>query len=143
MSGEQEAGSREQIGQRLRIRSIGVGRKAEFTAAKACLIVVSLASTTFAQTPFSFDDIQFWVGSGANRAAVAIDWHENTIEPPALVWGYRWDGIAHGNDMLTAIVAADPRFFAKLGGTRSDPNAVYGLGYDADGDGEFAIDDDT
>ena len=45
--------------------------------------------------------------------------------------------------MLTAIVAADPRLFAKLGGSRNDPDAVYGIGYDADGDGEFAIDDDT
>jgi hypothetical protein len=45
--------------------------------------------------------------------------------------------------MLTAVVAADPRLFAKLGGNRSNANAVYGLGYDADGDGEFAIDDDT
>jgi hypothetical protein len=122
---------------------LGVGRKAESTAGKASLLFLLLASTTYAQTPFSFDDIQFWVGSGANRAAVAIDWFENQAEPPALVWGYRWDGIAYGNDMLTAIVAADPRLFAKLGGTRSNANAVYGLGYDADGDGEFAIDDDT
>jgi hypothetical protein len=92
---------------------------------------------------FTFDDIQFWVGSGVNRAAVAIDWIENQAEPPALVWGYRWNGIAHGNDMLTAIVAADPRLFAKLGGSRDDTSAVYGIGYDADGDGQFAIDDDT
>ena len=124
-------------------RILGVGRKAESTAAKTCIIVVSLASTTFAQTPFSFDDIQFWVGAGDNRAAVAIDWHEHQAEPPALVWGFRWDGIAHGSDMFTAVVAADPRLFAKLGGTRSNPDAVYGIGYDANGDGEFAIDDDT
>jgi hypothetical protein len=43
--------------------------------------------------------------------------------------------------MLSAIVAADPRLFAKLGGTRANPNAVYGLGYDADGDGQFGTDD--
>ena len=92
---------------------------------------------------FSFDDIDFWVGSGANRAALVIDWVENSAEPPALAWGFRWDGTAHGNDMLTAIVAADPRVFAKLGGTPANPNAVFGLGYDADGDGEFGIDDGT
>ena len=95
-----------------------------------------------AQT-FSFDDIQFWVGSGANRAALVIDWVETSTEPPALAWGYRWNGIAHGNDLLAAIVAADPRLFAKLGGTPANSNAVYGLGYDADGDGEFGIDDGT
>jgi hypothetical protein len=102
-----------------------------------------LASTTYAQAPFSFDDIHFWVGSGQNRAAVAIDWYENQAEPPALVWGYRWDGAAHGNDMLTAVIAADPRLFAKLGGSRGNASAVYGIGYDANGDGQFAIDDGT
>jgi hypothetical protein len=122
---------------------VGVGRKAESTAAKVCLILLLLASTTFAQNPFSFDDIQFWAGTGANRAALAIDWYENQLEPPALVWGYRWDGTAHGSDMLTAVIAADPRLFGKLGGSRGDPNAVYGIGYDANGDGRFAIDDDT
>ena len=84
---------------------------------------------------FSFDDIEFWVGNGANRAALVIDWVENAADPPALAWGYRWDGAAKGRDMLTALVAADPRLFAKLGGTPGSPVAVYGLGYDADGDG--------
>ncbi len=139
-SGERGAGSEERV---VRVGPFGVGRQAESTAGNACLILLLLTSTTLAQAEFSFDDIQFWVGTGAKRAAVAIDWYENQTEPPALVWGYRWDGIAHGDDMLTAVVAADPRLFAKLGGSRNDPDAVYGIGYDADGDGEFAIDDDT
>ena len=50
--------------------------------------------------PFTFDDIEFWVGTGANRAALVIDWLENSNEPPALVWGYRWNGTATGRDML-------------------------------------------
>jgi hypothetical protein len=91
----------------------------------------------------SFDDIEFWVGTGANRSALVIDWVESTADPPALVWGYRWDGAAKGRDMLTAIVAADPRLFAKLGGTPANPVAVYGLGYDADDDGVFGVDDGT
>ena len=37
--------------------------------------------------------------------------------------------------MLAAVIAADPRLYGKLGGTRSDLNAVYGIGYDANGDG--------
>jgi hypothetical protein len=93
--------------------------------------------------PFSFDDIDFWVGSGANRAALVIDWIEDSTEPPALAWGYRWDGVARGRDMLLAIVTADPRLYAKLGGTPANPNAVYGLGYDANNDGQFGIDDGT
>ncbi len=93
-------------------------------------------------TPFSFDDIKYWVGSGTNRAAIAIDWTDTSTQPPALVWGYRWDGVKHGSDMLTAIVADDSRLFAKLGGTPTN-RAVYGLGYDANNNGQFGIDDDT
>jgi hypothetical protein len=72
-----------------------------------------------------------------------IDWKEDATQPPALAWGFRWDGTATGATMLKAIVADDPRLFAKLGGTAASPSAVYGLGYDADGDGVFGIDDNT
>jgi hypothetical protein len=93
-------------------------------------------------TPFTFDDIEFWAGSGSNRAALAIDWDDESTEPPALVWGYRWNGSARGSDMFTAIVAADPRLFAKLGTSPSN-RALYGVGYDANGNGEFDINDET
>src|SRR4029078_4101914 len=92
---------------------------------------------------FSFDDIKYWVGSGSNRAARAIDWSDGSSQPPALVWGFRWDGAATGAKMLSAIVADDPWLFAKVGGTPPNPSAVYGLGYDANHDGAFAIDDGT
>jgi hypothetical protein len=113
----------------------------------AYIIAITVACV-FATGParvdaFSFDDINFLVGSGTNQAALVIDWVEGAAEPPALAWGYRWDGEARGRDMLLAIVAADPRLFAKLGGTHANPNAVYGLGYDADNDGQFGIDDGT
>ena len=45
--------------------------------------------------------------------------------------------------MLMAIVAADDRLFAKVGGSLASPVAVYGLGYDANADGQFALDDNT
>jgi hypothetical protein len=86
---------------------------------------------------FDFDDVEFWVGSGANRAAVAIDWVEDSTAEPALVWGYRWDESASGRDMLMAVVAADDRLFAKLGNSAANPVRLYGLGYDADDDGDF------
>ena len=95
------------------------------------------------QRPFSFDDIHYLgrhrkqsgrsrdrLGRGLYRAA-----------SPRV--GICWDGAAHGNNMLSAIVAADPRLYAKLGGTAADPAAVYGLGYDANNDGEFGLNDDT
>jgi hypothetical protein len=90
----------------------------------------------------SFDDVEFWVGSGDNRAVVVIDWFKDSTDEPALVWGFRWDGAATGQTMLNAIVAADPRLFAKSEGHGALGSAIYGLGYD-DSDGEFALDDDT
>jgi hypothetical protein len=45
--------------------------------------------------------------------------------------------------MLTAVLAADDRLFAKLGGSAGNPVAVYGLGYDADDDGLFGVNDGT
>jgi hypothetical protein len=111
----------------------------------ACVFAVLAVfpACTACADAFSFDDIDFWVSSGANRAALVIDWVEGSTEPPALAWGYRWDGEQRGRDMLLAIIAADPRLYAKLGGTPTNPNAVYGLGYDADNDGQFGIDDGT
>jgi hypothetical protein len=60
-----------------------------------------------------------------------------------MAWGYRWDGLATGRDMLLDIVAADDRLFAKLGDNASNPIRIFGIGYDADDDGVFGIDDDT
>ena len=91
----------------------------------------------------SLDDIEFWVGAGANRAGLVIDWAEGSDEPAALAWGYRWDGTATGRDMLVAVLTADDRLFAKLGGSHTNPVSVYGIGYDANGAGAFGLDDGT
>lgn len=63
---------------------------------------------------FSMDDILFWVGEGAKRAALVIEWHDGKT-PDALVWGYRFDGEKTGFDMLYDVVAADPRLSIILG----------------------------
>lgn len=107
----------------------------------ACLIATAVLSSS--ARAFTFDDIEFWVGHGANRAAVVIDWSDTTTDPPALVWGFRWDGTAFGRDMLKAVVAADDRLFAKIGGPIANPVAIYGLGYDANDDSQFALDDNS
>jgi hypothetical protein len=105
--------------------------------ATIAFVCTQIIAATASAEPFSFDDIQFWVGEGANRSALAIDWVEDSSQPPALVWGYRWDGTATGRDMLLAIVEADDRLFAKLGNSPANPVRLYGLGYDTDNDGEF------
>ena len=40
-------------------------------------------------------DIQLWAGTGANEAAMVIDWNDGKSDE-SLVWGYRWDGSATG-----------------------------------------------
>lgn len=111
----------------------------EFTARAArglgcgvlATIVVTVAGGTQAAT---FDDIDFWVGSGANEAALVIDWNDGK-SPESLLWGYRWDGSATGEDMLTAVVAADSRLYATLGVDTGFGTPVYGLGYNLDNGG--------
>jgi hypothetical protein len=107
------------------------------------LALLAATNSAVAGAVTSFDDVTYWVGSGANRAAMAIDWDGASGADPSLVWGYQWDGAASGEDMFRAIVNADPRLFAKIesyGGGLGV--AVYGFGYD-DGDGQFALDDGT
>ncbi len=96
-----------------------------------------------AGTVRSLADIEFWVGSGPNQAALAIDWQGQSPESESLVWGYRWDGTATTADMLLDIVRADPRMYAKTGPVGSLGLAVYGLGYDASADAEFQLNDGT
>ncbi len=91
----------------------------------------------------SFDDIQFWVGSGNNRAAIAIDWDDTSTTDEALVWGYRWDGLRTGADMLQAVRETDARLFSKQSAPGSSGFVLYGLGYDLDNDSEFGITDGT
>lgn len=113
---------------------------------KMQIVLTLFCASVFVVSPavaFTFDDIEFWVGTGSNRAAMVVDWSDTTTDPPALVWGFRWDGTALGRDMLKAVVAADDRLFAKIGGPVANPVAIYGLGYDASDDGQFALDDFT
>ena len=84
-----------------------------------------------------FADIQFWAGSGANQAALVIDWKDGK-SAESLLWGYRWDGVATGLDMLMAVVAADPRLFAHFG-TYTWGTATFGIGYDLNGSGGFGV----
>jgi hypothetical protein len=95
-----------------------------------------------AYASFSFDDIGYWIGSGANEAALVIDWNgPDGADPVSLAWGFRWDGVATGQDMLTAVINADARLFGRFA-SFGFGDVIIGLGYDLDGDG-FAITDGT
>jgi len=99
----------------------------------ATLVVFTLAVQTFG-TVESFDDIDFWVGSGSNQAALVVDWHDQ-----CLVWGYRWNGTATGEDMIRAIAATDSRFFIMAQSGTAYGSALAGIGYDTSNDGIFGI----
>jgi len=59
---------------------------------------------------FTFDDVKYWVGEGANKAAIVVQWNDDKT-PDAMVWGYRFDGEKYGVDMILEIAKVDPRFY--------------------------------
>jgi PEP-CTERM motif len=54
-----------------------------------------------------FENIRYWVGSGANQAALVIDFNGGTAQG-SFVWGYRFDGAKSGEEMIRDIAAHDP-----------------------------------
>ncbi len=96
----------------------------------------------------SLDDIQFWTGSGTNRAAMVIHWSApevrnntsvpNPVAEKSLVWGYSWNGTNTAKNMFDAIVAADHRLFV-AGHQFSFGFSVYSIGYDLNNNGVFGI----
>lgn len=83
-------------------------------------------------TNLTFADVQYWVGTGSNEAAFVVQWNDGK-NPDALVWGFRWDGNATGEDMLKAIAKADHRFFTLLYQGTQFGSAIGGLGFDLNG----------
>ena len=95
--------------------------------------VVPWACASVADASFSFGEIEFWVGSGANQAALVLDWNDGKGDE-SLAWGFRWDGSATGADMLAAVIRADARLYGAFASFIFG-DVTIGLGYDTDGDG--------
>ena len=102
---------------------------------------------SFPEGEFTFDMIESWSGEGSNRAALVIQWNDPE-ETNALVFGYRWDGLATGADMIRAVVADNPQLYGLIQYTNvsspTDPLGGYtinGFGWDRDGDGDIALKD--
>jgi hypothetical protein len=85
-----------------------------------------------------FSTIQNWTGTGANEAALEIDWNNGT-SGDALVWGYRWDGTATAEQMIDAILTADPHLYAEVSGPTMYGTETFGFGYQQAGDGNFLL----
>ncbi len=130
-----------------------IGAKCVPACAMAGAVAVTSIASASPYANFDFDDIDYWVGSGSNQAALVIDF-ASPAGSSSYAWGYRWDGIATGEDMFTAIAGTtiirgrdggslvdtlaghDSRLYLRssaFGGSLG--NSVFGIGYDADGDG--------
>lgn len=114
--------------------------KKKFTLLMLSLLV-SVMTFADSKCTVDFSQIQRWVGSGDNQAALVIQWNDDKDENKMLVWGYRWaDGETKtGADMVLDIAKADPAF------TTYASNSSYGIyiqgfGYDLNGDGNMAFD---
>ncbi len=59
-------------------------------------------------TDYPAENIQYWVGTGANSVVAVFKWCQE--ETMGIAYGFRWDGSATIYDMLTGIAAADSRF---------------------------------
>ena len=107
-------------------------------AAPALLIDLAILSVPSSAWAYTFDDVEvtYWTGAdpddGVNEAVMVVDWQ--IPDKKSMVFGYRWTGDAIGMDMLNAIHQADERFYMEW--HPSYPGAaLYGIGWDADGDG--------
>ncbi|CAN5674159.1 hypothetical protein BH09VER1_BH09VER1_02160 [soil metagenome] len=100
------------------------------------ILAIALCLTGIGQAAVitDFSDIQYWVGSGTNEAAMVIDWQDGKT-PVSLAWGFRWDGVATGWDMMQAIAAADPRLSIETL-TYFGSTFLFGVFYDVSGTGD-------
>lgn len=111
--------------------------------ATTALLLAVCQTFAAAQPVTSLEDITFWVGEGANSAAIAIDWDGQSSNDEAYVWGYRWNNSSTADDALRDVLSADTRLYAKLATVPGLGTAVIGLGYDDNDDQQFALTDGT
>lgn len=92
------------------------------------LLALILTSLQLQALVGSLDNIEYWVGAGANRAALVVQWNDG-LTPVSVAWGYRWDGTATGLDMLRAIA----------GSTRIEDPAGENVGAASGADGRLNL----
>lgn len=106
-------------------------------AAFAIFAAVSLVTSARSQTVTGFSDLNYW-GTGSNHSALVISWNDGKTNS-TIAWGFSWNGTATAWDMLTALASADPRLFARVDSATQYGPAVFGLGYDNNGNGVFSV----
>lgn len=93
-------------------------------------LLTLLFVTARAGAAVDFDAIQHWAGSGSNRAALVIQFNDGKGDV-AYVWGYRWDGIATGEDMLRTVARSSQCLTPLVQYTGSMGSTLDGVGFSA------------
>ncbi len=97
-----------------------------------CGIILGLSTSAMAVGPAgvdSFGAIENWTGTGANQAALVLDWHNGQTNS-AMAWGVRFDAPITADTAIRQILAADSRLYGAANGT-----FWMAFGYDADSAG--------
>jgi hypothetical protein len=79
---------------------------------KTLLSALIISAATISQA-LQFENIRYWVGSGSNEAAFVIDFNGGGTGI-SYAWGYRFDGVKTGEQMLRDIAAHDPLLSADI-----------------------------
>ena len=75
----------------------------------------------------SQNDIQFWTGTGSNRAVIAITWNDATAGNIGIAWGVQWNG---GNMLLANLMDTIAAYDSRLSVTwNSSHSYINNLGY--------------
>lgn len=79
-----------------------------------------------------WDQIQHWAGDpdGENKCALVIDFQDE-YDGRALVWGFRWNGTATGEDLVRAVASQSSVLTAMIQYTGTMGSTLNGLGVGA------------
>lgn len=94
--------------------------------------VIAAGAVPDSTATVDLDAIRNWAGTGEKRAALVIDFHDEKGNDQALVWGYRWDGNASGEDMIRAIARSSRVLVLMTQYTGNMGSTVNGVGIAAD-----------
>jgi hypothetical protein len=73
---------------------------------KLLLLGFILSTAPWAQAQFSFNEVNYWVGSGSDSALLVIDFRNGEFDS-CYAWGYLYNGNETGGDMLQAVASED------------------------------------
>lgn len=95
-------------------------------AAAALLTGMSLHAVEWVD----WDRIQHWAGDpdGENRCALVIDFQDGKNDARSLVWGFRWNGTATGEDLVRAVAGQSRILTATIQYTGTMGSTLNSLG---------------